>query len=149
MATLERSILIDATAAEVFAVVTDLPGMGRFSPENRGGRWRGAGPSLGARFRGKNQNGRNRWSTTVTVSAYHPYEHFEFFVTYLGIPIATWGFHVVDGDDGVTLTEYTTDRRPSWFVKLSGFIEANRSVFNERSIATTLAAMKAYCENDA
>ena len=35
----EVSERIDAPAERVYDLVSDLPAMGRFSPENRGGRW--------------------------------------------------------------------------------------------------------------
>ena len=67
---------IAAPAEKVWALVTDLPRMGEWSPENAGGKWvQGAtGPALGSVFQGKNKNGIRRWSTTVTVIACEP-EH--------------------------------------------------------------------------
>jgi uncharacterized protein YndB with AHSA1/START domain len=46
---------ISASPESIWALVTDLPRMGEWSPENRGGEWlKGAtGPSVGARFKGK------------------------------------------------------------------------------------------------
>ena len=44
---LSRSIDVDAPPARVWDLVSDLPGMGRLSPENAGGSWLGGatGPS--------------------------------------------------------------------------------------------------------
>ncbi|MFN2524390.1 MAG: SRPBCC family protein, partial [Mycobacteriales bacterium] len=52
-----RSTDVDAPADVVWGLVSDLPGMGRLSPENTGGRWSGGatGPAVGARFRGANR----------------------------------------------------------------------------------------------
>src|SRR5277367_6047983 len=60
---------IAAPAEKVWALVSDLPRMGEWSPENAGGKWvKGAtGPALGSVFQGANKNGFRRWSTTVTV----------------------------------------------------------------------------------
>jgi hypothetical protein len=46
-------------AAKVWSLVSDLPWMGEWSPENAGGKWvKGAtGPAKGARFRGTNKRG--------------------------------------------------------------------------------------------
>ena len=62
---------IAAPAEDVWALVSDLPRMGQWSPENKGGKWvKGAtGPELGAVFKGSNKNGIRRWSTTVIVVA--------------------------------------------------------------------------------
>ena len=56
---------IAAPAEKVWALVTDLPRMGEWSPENAGGKWvKGAtGPALGSVFQGNNKNGFRRWST--------------------------------------------------------------------------------------
>ena len=74
---------ITAPAEKVWALVSDLPRMGEWSPENAGGTWtKGAtGPALGAVFKGTNKNGFRRWSTSVTVVAYEPGRVFEFAVT--------------------------------------------------------------------
>src|SRR5687768_3849760 len=55
--TISRSIELAADPDVVWAIVTDLPGMGELSPENAGGRWVGGstGPAVGARFRGVNR----------------------------------------------------------------------------------------------
>jgi uncharacterized protein YndB with AHSA1/START domain len=66
--TIEASIHIDAPPAAVWRLVTDLERMGRWSPQNRGGRWlRGGGPVLGARFLGYNRIGWRWWATTCKV----------------------------------------------------------------------------------
>ena len=47
---------ISADPQEVWDLITDLANMGRWSPENDGGKWlsKDGGPKLGARFMGKN-----------------------------------------------------------------------------------------------
>ena len=85
-------IYIEASAEVVFHLVSDLPGMGRLSPENKGGVWRdgATGPALGVRFKGANAHGDFEWSTTSTVTAYEPPRHFAFLVTYGPLQIALW-----------------------------------------------------------
>lgn len=58
------SVEIEADPAAVFAMVTDLPRMGEWSPENQGGAWQGGatGAAIGARFLGNNVNGTKKWS---------------------------------------------------------------------------------------
>ena len=69
-----HTLYIAAPAETVWALVSDLPRMGEWSPENAGGKWvKGAtGPALGAVFEGTNKNGFRRWSTMVTVIACEP-----------------------------------------------------------------------------
>src|SRR5690606_7990916 len=60
---------IDASPSDIYALITDVAGMGRFSPECTGGTWLdgATGPEVGARFKGTNRPGVARWSTTSTV----------------------------------------------------------------------------------
>jgi hypothetical protein len=62
---------VSAPVDVVWAMVTDLPRMGEWSPENQGGEWvKGAtGPAVGARFKGHNKSGKRSWSTSVEVNA--------------------------------------------------------------------------------
>jgi hypothetical protein len=77
----EVSRVIAAPAAVLYAMVTDLPRMGEWSPENLGGRWRrGSGPTVGGRFKGRNKRGSRRWTTNVEVTAAEPDRLFEFLV---------------------------------------------------------------------
>ena len=48
-----------ADAIELYDLVSDLPRMGEWSPENTGGKWvnGAAGPVVGARFKGSNKSG--------------------------------------------------------------------------------------------
>ena len=67
----EVSVVRDVAADPdvVWGLVSDLVGMGRWSPENRGGRWidGATGPTVGAVFRGRNRIRWRRWQTNVTV----------------------------------------------------------------------------------
>jgi len=73
MGTLPRngqvSVEVDATPEQVWTLLTDITRAGEWSHETQGGEWLdGAdGPSMGARFRGRNQNGRSKWSRQCEV----------------------------------------------------------------------------------
>ena len=58
-----------ATPEQVWALLVDISRTGEWSHESRGGEWidGATGPALGARFQGKNENGRNRWSRLCEV----------------------------------------------------------------------------------
>jgi hypothetical protein len=135
-----ESLHIAATPSRIWEAVSDLPGMGRFSLENTGGRWLSShdGASVGARFRGTNRHGPASWSTTATVTRCEELRRLEFRVTYFGIPISTWSYEIAPDDDGATLTESWTDQRPAWFAFISSPIRADRSGFTRTSIRHTL-----------
>ncbi len=147
--TVRSSIDIAASPARVWALVSDLPRMGRFSPENTGGVWqRGGGPVHGAVFRGTNAQGRRRWSTTCTVVRAEPGTAFAFEVRAGGLPVAQWSYELTPTASGCTLTETWEDRR-GWLVTRLGALTTgvqDRATFTSKSIAHTLAAVKAAAE---
>lgn len=78
--TIEASIHIDAPPAVVWDLVTDLPRMGEWSPQARGGRWLGGadGAAVGAKFLGYNRKGWRWWVTTCRVLEIEPNRRFVF-----------------------------------------------------------------------
>lgn len=148
--TLSRSLSIAAPSERVFGLVSDLPGMGRFSPENAGGHWLGGatGPAVGVGFRGRNRRGIHRWSTRCTVTRCEPGRAFAFAVSSIGLPVADWSYDIEPEGDGCRLTETWTDRRGG-LITLAGRLVsgvADRSDFTARSIERTLAGVKAAAE---
>lgn len=144
--TVQASVTVQASAERVWALVTDLPGMGALSPENNGGRWLGgaAGPTVGARFRGRNANGWRRWSTTAKVTRCQEPSAFAFDVSSLGLPVSTWSYVIEPAEGACTVTETWTDRRAGWFAAFSGAVTgvSNRSEATRSSIEATLAAVQ-------
>ena len=73
MGTLTRtntvSVETDATPEQVWNLLTDIARAGEWSHENQGGEWVGdaSHPAPGAFFRGRNENGRYRWSRQCEV----------------------------------------------------------------------------------
>ncbi|GGS17529.1 MULTISPECIES: SRPBCC family protein [Actinokineospora] len=148
--TISRSTAVAADAAAVWALVTDLPRMDRFSPENVGGRWLDPGPAVGARFRGTNRNGAREWWTRVRVVECDPPRRFTFDVrTPFGIRVSRWSYEITPTEHGCVLTEHWF-RVGSWFIrrvmgpKVTG--RQDRPGFNTESIEHTLAAVKAHAE---
>jgi ligand-binding SRPBCC domain-containing protein len=139
---------INAPAEKVWALVSDLPRMGEWSPENAGGKWvKGAtGPALGAVFRGRNRNGIRRWSTTVTVIACEPSKAFEFAVTSGPLEVANWRYEFEGTEAGCRVTESWSDRRKSWFVTLARAMGDHSAEHAEREMAATLARLAAAVE---
>lgn len=150
-APVRRSEQVSAPAERVWELVSDLPGMGRFSPENTGGRWvRGNGPAVGAVFRGTNARGRRRWGTRCEVVVCEPGRAFAFDVSYAGLPVAQWRFDVEPDGAGCRVTETWTDRRGA-VLRLTGGAAtgvADRRTWTATSIEQTLRAVKQAAEAD-
>ena len=150
MSDVEVSTEIAADPKVVYDLVSDLPRMGEWSPENTGGRWiRGAtGPVAGAKFRGSNRKGFLRWSTTCTVTEAKPGEIFAFDVGFGPTSISHWSYVFTATPTGTRVTESWTDRRPGW-MKLGGVVAMgvpNRGAHNRSNMETTLAELKAEAE---
>jgi hypothetical protein len=143
------SIDIESTPEEVFAIVSDLPAMGRLSPENDGGQWlNGAtGPRVGAKFKGDNSRAGDQWTTVATVKVFKPPNAFVFEITWHRLPIARWEYQVDVAPGGCRVTETWTDRRNSILRKQGDGDGFERAEFTRDSIRQTLERLKAECES--
>ncbi len=139
---------IAAPAEKVWTLVSDLPRMGEWSPENAGGKWvKGAsGPAPGAVFKGTNKNGVRRWSTTVTVVACEPGKVFEFAVTSGPLEVAKWRYEFEDNGSGCRVTESWEDRRKPWFTFVARAMGDHSAAHAEQEMAATLANLAAAVE---
>lgn len=141
---------IDASPDELYGLISDLPGMGRWSPENRGGRWLGGatGPAVGARFRGANRDGWRRWSTRCTVIDAEPGRRFAFDVRFYGAPISRWTYVLEPDGDGTRVVERWDDRRWGVMRSASKVVMGvpDRPGHNRAGMEATLAALKAAAE---
>ncbi|MEO6205177.1 MAG: SRPBCC family protein [Mycobacteriales bacterium] len=148
---LSRSVSIEAPADRVWQLVSDLPAMGELSPENTGGSWLGGatGPAAGVRFKGKNSQGKRRWSTDVTVTECEPGRRFAFDVKSVGLAVATWSYDIeATGDDACQVTESWQDNR-GWLISTLGSLTtgvSDRKAFAATSIEQTLARLKERAE---
>lgn len=144
------SRVIAATPERVYALISDLPRMGEWSPENRGGRWMNgaSGAALHARFKGKNQNGWRRWSTIATVVKADPPHEFVFKVSSRGFSVAKWGYVLEPVTGGTNVTETWYDNRSSLFAKVSSTATGirDRAEFNRISMEQTLERLAVAAE---
>lgn len=142
--------VITAPPDELWARVSDLTRMGDLSPESAGGRWlRGAtGPVVGAKFKGDNQNGKKKWSTTGTVIEAEPGRVFAFDVTAGPFKVARWVYRFEPTESGCRVTETWTDQR-GWFAKRTGKpisgVE-DRASHNRATMVATLDRLAALAE---
>ena len=141
---------IAAPAEEVYALISDLPGMGKLAEENQGGSWLGGitSAAVGARFRGHNRRGWRRWSTKVTVTDADPGRRFGFDVHAFGLSSARWEYAIEPTGTGCRVTESTWDRRAGWFRLVGGFATGSmdRAAVNQHNIERTLSRLKATVE---
>lgn len=148
-AVISRSTTVDAPPERVWALVSDLPRMGEYSPEAAGGVWvRGGGPAVGSVFRGRNGRGARRWSTLSEVVRCVPGREFAFQVRAAGMVTAEWAYEVEPVGAGCRLTETWTDRRGALVSVLGKVVTgvADRSAFTTRSIEQTLERVKERAE---
>jgi len=153
MSDVELTKVIAASPERLYALVSDLPRMGEWSPENDGGKWlHGAtGPAVGAKFKGRNSRGRRKWSTLATVVTADPGREFSFEVTSAGLKVAQWGYRLSPAEGGTEVTEYWTDHRSPIVAKLTGLVVGvpDRVSHNRQGIEQTLERLAAAASPDA
>ena len=148
-ASAEDEVHINADAAAVYHLITDLPTLASCAQEARAMEWRkGDAARPGAVFKGHNRNGIRRWTTTCTVTDAEQGSIFAFDVGYFGIPIAHWRYDIAAADGGCRVTERMWDRRPGWFVKPGGLATGvmDRPSANAEHIKLTLQRLKEKAE---
>lgn len=133
---------IAAAPDVVWGLISDITRMGEWSPESTGGTWvKGAtGPVVGARFKGKNRNGRKSWSTDCTVVEAEPGRTFAFAVTSGPFSVATWRYDIEPTSTGCTVTETWVDDRGRIVTFLGKPVSgvADRAEHNRAGMAETL-----------
>jgi hypothetical protein len=145
------TIEIAAEPKVIFGMVTDLPRMGEWSPENAGGTWqKGATEAtVGARFLGTNINGRKKWNVAVIVTELTEPTRFAFRTVLGPLTIARWSYDIEATPTGCTVTETWVDTRPPILSFLLGRQitgRHDRATFTRQSIDTTLANLKLAAE---
>jgi len=103
-----EEVRIAAPPERVWALCTDLPRMGEWSPENLGGEWLDGsdGTAAGARLRARNRHAAvGEWETTSVVVAYDPPRRFAWSVGEPSEAGATWSFELEPDGDGTLLRQ--------------------------------------------
>ena len=149
------SISIAADPETVFGLITDLPRMGEWSPENVGGSWQGGATkaAVGARFLGTNVNSaaNKRWDVAVEVTELDEPARFVVRTVFFGMTLAYWSYELEPTQAGVRVTETWVDTRNRTMArllggKITGVPGLARAEFTRRSIETTLANLKQTAE---
>ena len=149
-AQLEATIDIDATPAQVWALVTDMPRMASWSPQVVRTKVKGGVVRQGATFSNLNRQGLLLWPTAGKVVRFEPHRDFAFRIKENRV---VWSFELADnGSGGTTLTQ----RRelPQGISRLSltltRFVLGGIEPFTRRlegGMAETLAKVKAEAES--
>lgn len=97
---------VAASPEKVWALVTDLPRMGKWSPEAKGGEWiEGATKAaVGAQFKGNNKNGDNEWETIVTVDVCDAPRKFSFSLNVFDTHMCDWIYEIESTATGCRVT---------------------------------------------
>ena len=147
------SIDIDAPPDRVYALVSDIPRMGEWSPECIECSWaKGSdGPAVGARFKARNKGGRGpAWFNTPVVIAAEPGRQFAFNRSGPGIGSYTWTYLLEPTPTGTRVTESYDAERPlgefmTWLtMKWTGSQDRDDDL--HVGMTTTLARVKAAAE---
>ena len=115
-----RSVVIEAPAARIYALVADLPRMGDWSPECRRVEWLegSTGPAEGATFIGHNQGGPRglmKWSRRGRVLTADPGREFAFVTEEGGRDSTEWRYRLEPVEGGTRVTEsYAVRWIPTW-----------------------------------
>jgi len=115
-----HSVVIEAPAERIYALVADLPRMGEWSPECQRVEWlEGSdGPSAGARFVGHNRGGPGgllKWSRRGRVLIADPGRWFAFVTEEGGREGVQWEYRFEPVEGGTRVTEsYEVHRIPTW-----------------------------------
>lgn len=144
---------IAAPAEKVWSMVTDLPRMGEWSPENQGGEWvkGAAGPAVGAEFKGRNKNGKRQWSTVVKVNACEAPRKFSFGLMLLGRKWVDWVYEIEPTAGGCRVTHSWVDHRTKLMDRIGGIVSgvADRASHNRRNMEATLERLAQAAESAA
>jgi hypothetical protein len=136
---------IAAPPSLLWELVADVTRMGEWSPETYKAEWLdgATGPAVGARFRGSNRRGLQRWSTRPRVKVCEPGREFTFVLGTRHHEFVVWRYQFEPVDNGTLVTESVTVRGYA----LYGLLRPRR---RERQLAegirTTLARLKRAAE---
>jgi uncharacterized protein YndB with AHSA1/START domain len=141
-----HSVVIDAPAERIYALVADLARMGEWSPECRRVEWLdgAAGPAEGARFVGHNQGGPRgllKWSRKGRVVTADPGREFAFVTEEGGREGTEWRYRLEPVDGGTQVTEsYVVSSIPVWARVVD--VPTNRASELRAGLRHTLAQLK-------
>ena len=144
----EASIEINASPEAIYDLVSNLPRMGEWSPENIGGEWQNGGSGkVGDRFLGHNRAGERTWSAPVMVTVAERGRCFAFVIGSDAGPYVRWTYRLEPSGAGTRVTEvWDVEQLPPAMQSATQAQLDERSRYTEAMLAATLAAIKATAE---
>jgi hypothetical protein len=144
----EASIEINASPEAVYDLVSDLPRMGEWSPENIGGEWQGGGSGkVGDRYIGHNRTSERSWSVPVLVTVADRGRCFEFVTRPDEGPYVRWTYRLEPRGTGTRVTEiWDVEKLPPALQSATQEQLDARSRYTEDMLTKTLASIKATAE---
>lgn len=149
------SIDVAAPARIVYDLVSDVPNMPRWAAETYRCEWvDGAdAPVVGARFQGRNQNGRSKWATVCEVTDAEPGRRFAFRVRVFGMDVADWAYEIKPVEGGGCRVTETNVILANWLIRKviapSATGVKDRATHNQRNMELTLSRLKKAAEERA
>ena len=144
------TVHMKATPEAIWALVSDVTKIGRYSPETLEAEWLdgATGPAVGAKFRGhvkRNGRGPMYWTKCV-VTASEPGREFAFGVGAPGKPLNVWSYQLAAAGDGTDVTE-SFSLTPTALLRLYWTLLGwSRGKTNRRGMQQTLQRIKAEVE---
>jgi uncharacterized protein YndB with AHSA1/START domain len=140
---------VTAPATEVYDLIADVTGMGRWSPECRSCEWLDDPGRVGSRFRGHNRSGPFRWTTEARVLSAERGVEFSFATLHKGEIATRWTYRFVDGHPTTVTESFEAVRTPRLIAFAERYLIRNRQQALEDGMRRTLAALKAVAEQAA
>lgn len=145
---------MDARADELYAAISRVRNMGRWSPECFAVWHRGPAVGQGTRFVGLNRKGPFVWFTLCRVVVADPPAEFAFEASIFGLPVALWGYRLQPEGSGTRVTEYWRDLRTgrgSRLTELLGLVftgtrPEDRAELNRTGMRRTLERIRTAAE---
>lgn len=142
------TVAIAAPAERIWEVITDVPHIGRYSPEVFEAEWLdgATGPALGARFRGhvrRNEIGPVYW-TTCRVTACEPGREFGFEVLVGDRAVNNWHYLLTPAGERTDVTEsFRLNASPlmSLYSVFGGQLRRRRNLRDMRKTLERIAAV--------
>jgi uncharacterized protein YndB with AHSA1/START domain len=134
---------VSATPEKVWSLVTDLPRMGEWSPENQGGEWLNGATcaAVGAKFKGDNTNGDKSWQAVVIVDVFDAPKKFVFSLKFKGLHLCDWVYEIEPTPSGCRITHAWVEG-PQWaeFAPLGKGISGvdDRATHNKKNMEITM-----------
>ena len=138
-----------APAADLYELIADVTGMGRWSPECRRCEWLDEPGQVGSRFRGHNRNGPFRWTTEARVLTADRGVEFSFATLHKGEIATRWTYRFIGGPPTTVTESFEALRTPRLIAFVERHLIRNRQQTLEGGMRRTLAALKTAAETEA